>query len=359
LRKDSDSFIMRKTERTLRKSYRNRWFSATMAAIPAAVFPTMASAQLVFNDDFNTAGSAANYNVYVTPGATGPSSDATFGYNYGALPSVGGLAIPLAPHTTDGSTLGLRLRVDNLQTSVGTVLGAITVATKTLSLPSRFVLSADVWGNYIGGTSIAASGSNGSTGAGVGVGTSGSGLTYPVSNDGLLVDTFHDNGGGANQQYRLYLDNAHPNPTTSAYWSAGTGANSASYTDPYYSFLTSHTAPAGQTTFAPATQGGSTPAGIIGFAWHTMTITQDGLNLTWAIDNVTITTVPDSALTFGGSQISLNAIDSGLTGNSAANNQLLNADIWDNLTITQIPEPASISLLGLGAVGLWLARRRK
>jgi hypothetical protein len=90
-----------------------------------------------------------------------------------------------------------------------------------------------------------------------------------------------------------------------------------------------------------------------------MTMTQDGVNVTWAIDGHTIATVPDSAVTFGGSQVSLGADDTGLTGSSAALNQTLNADIWDNLTINAIPEPASISLLGLGAAGLFLARRRK
>jgi hypothetical protein len=329
-----------------------RSVAAAMLALPVAVFPTIGSAS-IFSDDFNSAGSAANYNVFITAGATGPSSDATFAYDYSAL------GIPVAPHTTDSTTLGLRLRVDNLQSSVGTVVGAISVATKTLSLPSQYVMTADVWGNYIGGTSIAASGVNGSTGAAMGIGTAGTSLQYIVANDGLLVETFHDNGGGANQQYRLYLDNTHPNPTTAPYWAAGTSSTSASYTDPYYSFLTSHTAPAFQSTTYPTTQGGSTPAGIIGFAWHTMTITQDGVNVTWAIDGTTIATVPDSALTFAGSQVSLAAIDSGLSGSSAANNQLLNADIWDNLTITAVPEPASLSLLGLGVVGVLVARRRK
>jgi hypothetical protein len=331
-----------------------RLVAAAMAVLPAAIFPAISSAA-VYSDDFNSAADAANYNVLITAGATGPSSDATFGYDYSAL------GIPAAPHTADSTTLGLRLRVDNLQSSVGTVVGAIAVATKGLSLPSQYVVSADVWGNYIGGTSIAASGANGSTGAAMGIGTSGTSLQYIVANDGLLVETFHDNGGGANGAYRVYANNTSPRPTpaNSSYYAAGTGANSATYTDPYYSFLTSQTAPAAQLTLSPATQGGSTPAGIIGFAWHTMTITQDGVNVTWAIDGHIITTVPDSALTFGGSQVSLGADDSGLTGSSAANNQLLNADIWDNLTITAVPEPASISLLGLGAVGLLLARRRK
>jgi hypothetical protein len=223
------------------------------------------------------------------------------------------------------------------------------------------VVSADVWGNYIGGTSIAASGANGSTGVAMGVGTSGTSLQYVAGNDGLLVEAFHDNGGGANAEYRVYVGNTSPRPTpaNSSYYAAGTSATSASYTDPYYNFLTSQTAPAAQVTLSSATQGGSTPGGIIGFAWHTFTVTQDGVNMTWAIDGHTITTVPDSALTLGGSQVSLGADDSGLSGSSVANNQLLNADMWDNLTITAIPEPTSISLLGLGAVGLLLARRRK
>jgi len=312
------------------------------------------NAQILYSDDFNSTLDAANYNVYITPGATGPSSDATFGYDYSAL------GIPVAPHTADATTLGLRLRVDNLQNSVGTVVGAIEVATKGLSLPSQYVVSADVWGNYIGGASIASSGANGSTAAAMGIGTSGTSLQYIVSNDGLLVETFHDNGGGANGQYRVYVNNTSPRPTpvNSLYYAAGTSATSASYTDPYYSFLTTHTAPAAQLTLSPSTQGGSTPAGIIGFAWHTMTITQDGVNVTWAIDGVTITTVPDSALTFGGSQVSLGADDSGLSGSSVAINQLLNADIWDNLKITAVPEPVTGSLVILGTAGLFLARRR-
>src|ERR1035437_9839750 len=336
----------------MRKMNRNCLVAAAMAALPAALFPAISSAA-IYSDDFNSAAGAANYNIFITAGATGPSSDATFGYDYSAL------GIPVAPHTADSTTLGLRLRTDNLQSSVGTVVGAVSVATKGLSLPSQYVVSADVWGNYIGGTSIAASGANGSTGMAMGIGTAGTSLQYIAGNDGLLVEAFHDNGGGANQAYRVYTDATHPNPTTSSYFAAGTSTSSASYTDPYYSFLTSQTAPAAQVTLSSATQGGSTPAGVMGFAWHTMTITQDGVNMTWEIDGLTITTVPDSALTFAGGQVSLAAIDTGLSGNSTAINQLLNADIWDNLTITVVPEPTSISLLGLGIAGLFLARRRK
>ena len=330
-----------------------------LAAVAAMSVASWSSAAVLLSDGFNTAASSANYNTYITAGATGPSGDATFGYDYGAAPASGGLAVPVAPHTTDGSTTGLRLRTDNLQSSSGTVVGATEVVTKGLTLPSTYVVQVDVWSNYIGGTNISASGSNGTTGVTVGVGTSGNSIQYVAANDGLLTEGFGDNGGGANQAYRLYLDNTHPNPTTASYWAAGTSTTSASNTDPYYTgFLPSVSAPSAQSTFS-STQSGSTAAGTLGFAWHTWTITNDGTNFIWAIDGNTITTSPVSAVTLGGNQVSLGNDDTGLTGNSSANNQLFNAELFDNLTITDttVPEPASLGLLAVAALPL-LRRRR-
>lgn len=329
---------------------------AALVICACAAVPMAAHAAPLLSDDFDTAGSASNYNTFITAGATGASGDVRFGFDYAA--AANGLFVPSAPHSTGGSTVGVAIRTDNLQSSVGTVVGASAIATKNLNLPSVFKLSVDVWGNYIGGsttTGIAASGSNGTSGIAVGIGTSGTALQYVAANDGLLVEGFPDNGGGANQAYRTYTNNVHPNPTTATYWSAGTSASSATFSDPYYaSFAPATGAPASQAS-AALTQSGTTPVGVLGFAWHTMTITGDGTNYIWAVDGKTITTVPYSAVTLGGKNISLGNDDTGLSGNSTAANQLYNVMIFDNLVIT--PEPTTLSLLGLG--GAMLVRRRK
>jgi hypothetical protein len=119
--------------------------------------------------------------------------------------------------------------------------------------------------------------------------------------------------------------------------------------------------PTGQSTFAPTTQGGSTTAGTLGFAWHTWTITNDTANVTWAIDGKTIATIPTADYTSAGSQISLGNIDTGLTGNSTANGQLFNAHIFDNLVVNDypaVPEPSTVLLCLVGMMGWFGARRR-
>lgn len=337
-----------------------RVHSAILAALAAVSMPIVSSAaNTVYSDDFNT-DTSANYFQFVTKtsGAT-PSGDATWGYDYSAL------GIPSAPGTFDGTTLGLRLRTDNLgNTGDGNVIGVMSVVTKNVpTLSAPFTMVANVWGNYIGGTSLAASGSNGTTYTGAGIGASGTKQQSPLLNEGALFATSHD-GGGGDTDYRAYTGGTRQ-LASSGFYAAGTsttsGSASTNHTASYYSFLGSHTAPSAQTTISPSTQGGSTPVGIIGFAWHTYVIQDDGTNVKWFIDNTIIATVPVSSLpTFAGSQVSLTAFDSATGGNTAANNQLLNADIWDNLTVYDglVPEPTSLSLIGLGGLTL-LQRRRK
>lgn len=308
---------------------------------------------VVFSDDFNT-NTSANYNVFQTKtSGGGDTSDATWAYDYGAAPGSGGLSIPVAPNTTDSTTLGLRLRVGSLGNTSGAAVGAITVVTNSLSLSAPYSVKADVWGNYIGGTSIASGGTNSTTGAAIGIGTSGTGLQSPNGNDGMLADALRD-GGSTSTTYRVYTNNT--NQPDGPMFTAGTRNRTNAF---YTSAFPPNTAPAGQSAFAPATQGGSTVAGIIGFSWHTFELLNDGTNVFWYLDSTLIATVPVSAFTTGGQQISLNAIDINTGGNTAGNAPLFNADIWDNLVVTAIPEPGSMTLLGVAGAGLLFRRWRR
>lgn len=349
-----------------------------LALLLAAAAPGAAHAQVLFSDDFtNATTSGANYNIFQTMTATSngsPTSDATFAYDYSAL------GIPVAPHSTDGQTLGLRLRVDNLANSAsGYTVGAITVATKNLDLTSTnataYTVQADVWGNFIGsGTSVAVSGSNGTTAAAMGLGTAGTGLQSITNNDGILAYALHDGAAGATNNtqsgaYRMY--NKTTTYTDNSYYAAttdGTFGPRDSRNSFYTRLFPSQAPPAKQSdTSQPtgsATQGGMTTAGNIGFAWHTFTLTQTGVSVVWAIDGTTIATVQNSSIVgnLGGTQVSLNAIDTGTGGSSVVLNQLYNADIWDNLTVTQIapvPEPAGMTLVGFAGVAAWARYRRR
>ena len=68
-----------------------RSFYSILAMTLCTIAPSIASAVVIYSDDFN-ADTSANYNTFVTAGATGPSGDSTFVYNYGADPASGGLA---------------------------------------------------------------------------------------------------------------------------------------------------------------------------------------------------------------------------------------------------------------------------
>src|SRR5580704_4634784 len=152
-----------------RDSHLTMAFAALALVLPA--FGAAAHAQ-IFSDNFNTATSANNYNVFSsTAGAGGAATGtATFAFNYSTL------GIPSAPNGLgDTSTIGLRVQSDETGNTSPDVLGAISVVTKNLVLPAQYKVQVSVWGNYIGGTTINdAGGSNGTTGPTVGIGSKGS-----------------------------------------------------------------------------------------------------------------------------------------------------------------------------------------
>jgi PEP-CTERM motif len=349
----------------LRNSQMTRIRLAALAlAVSAFGAPAVQAQAILFSDTFGTA-SASNYNIFQTTGTGGVNTGSvTFGFNYNST-----LGIPQAPNSIgDTSMTGLRVQSDQLANTTSDILGAVSVVTKNVALPSVYTLKVNVWSNFIGGTTINdANGSNGTTAPVVATSVKGATYSSATTNSaagegGFMTAAVRD---GSTPTYRVYVNGVNQGFSNNN-WGIYSAASSSSdataqnYTNAYYmSLFPSVSAPTAQST-AATTQTGSTLAGVFGFAWHAVTVANDGTNTTWTIDNTLIATVADTAYTVGGPQIALGDLDTNTSASSAANGPTYNFDVFADLVITTpVPEPGTISLLGLAGAGLLIRRRRK
>ena len=109
----------------------------------------------------------------------------------------------------------------------------------------------------------------------------------------------------------------------------------------------------------PTEQTGTTRPGAVGFAWRDVEITKIGNTVTWTIDDLLIATVNTSSLTFGGNNILFQYFDTngGISTDPSASALLFG--LFDNITVTQIPEPSTFALAILSGGLFWSLRRRK
>src|SRR5438445_9531414 len=118
------------------------------------------------------------------------------------------MGIPAAPHTTVGTTKGLRLR-SNLG-PVSSVNGttsktaAVSVSPTGQSFTAPYKVTVDAWGNYLG--PLGASGANATECMSVGVGTNGTTPIYSFNPSGALTFATVRDGGTTNTDYRIYTN---------------------------------------------------------------------------------------------------------------------------------------------------------
>jgi hypothetical protein len=317
------------------------------------------SAVTLFSDNFNT-NTSANWTKNAFPGANAATQTAEFAFDYSPF------GIPPAPSSAD--TLGLRLRANvpivggvEVTTRPAGVQSGLSMSPTGQNFGTSYKLEFYAWSNFFGSANAQGLADNANSEGGTAntlfaVGTSGTvplvaGNPNAISGstvDGIAFATTADGGIGSDWRVLPKSGTAVPSATAGVYAAAPTGSTTASSNaDPYYvAKFPTQTAPTVQQTIATAEYGsdaspvmaGNMQAGSFGFAWHKVTVTKTGGNVTWDVDDNRIAQYDASALTLGGNNIAIGQSD---VNTSTARHPSLVFTVFDNLTVTDLP-PAGL-----------------
>jgi hypothetical protein len=304
---------------------------------------SVASATELFVADFEV-DPTANWTVN-DPGLSDTLVD--FFYDYSAI------GVPSAP--SGAGTRGLKMTANNS----GNIFSGFSVSPTGQSFAGDYVLTFDLWQNYVGPLG---SGGSGSTQLSTfGIGTAGDVAFWPGAPVKESVAFGVTLDGGSASDYRVY-DSSAPtsHPAGSSVYSAPGGANNGS--DPYYAGFGGESAPAAQLVLFPG-QVGSTDSGEIAFAWREVLIDVSGGFATWFIDGLQIAQVDLMSLTLGGGNILFGHSDTNGSSSADPNDSLLNITLIDNIRVeaarNRVPEPASGALVAFGLAAMLCLRRRR
>jgi hypothetical protein len=316
---------------------------AVLASVAAS---NEAFSQIVYSDDFDV-DHTANWNVNLGSGG-GANNAANIFFDYNTI------GIPSAPNSTGGSTRGVKLEANFGAAGAAT---GVSISPIGGNFTGNYMVTFDMWINYNGPLNVGGSGSTLMTGGGIGT-TGTTSINHATPSGAVWFAATGDGGNGDSPgDYRAYVGGAVLAPSTGAYY-AGTGTGARNDTMTYYNPLGSKTAPAAQIGLF-AQQSDTTRPGAAGMAWHTVTITKNGNFLKYSIDSLDIANVDISAVTFAGNNILLVHSDINTTISSDPNRRDLAFGLIDNVTVTLIPEPATVAVALLGGLGLFLLRWRR
>ncbi len=262
----------------------NAYGSVTSRVMALTVYPPQTT---VFLDAFET-NSAARWQV----NRSSADTRATFDYDYSAM------GIPSAPHSTGGTTRGLRLEANLAAGAVA----ALSLSPANQSFAGDYRVRFDMWINANGPFPGGGTGSTEHLTAGVGTagnrvqwtatGSTADGYWFAADGEGQASDTSPTTG-----DYRAHVG-ASLQSTTSGVYTAGTNTTAKGNGDGYYldAFPTEQAAPAlQQTNYAQQT--GVCAAGTLGFAWHEVVVAHRGSTVDWAVDGIRLATITNAAFT--------------------------------------------------------------
>lgn len=315
-----------------------------LASVLGAIVPLSAQAQL-FSDDFDGGTSAANWNTYLSAA----DGQFNFAYDYSTYtpgnPEWNTSPIPSAPRSTGGSTIGLRMAIND----TAAARQSMSAFPKLQSFSGNYRLRFDMWVNYpgtVGGTGTGVAGSTETAAFGINlpseqaVGATGaSGHSAPANSVWFAVNG--EGGSSATsttlRDYNSFLGGTLQFGDAGGF--AATGTSREDHSNAYY-----------QTLF-PASLSYQTP-GAPGKQWVTVDLEQIGNTTTWSMNGTLIATRTGTSITSG--NFFLGYFDHFNGSSTPAADSFV---IYDNIEV--VPEPASMAALALGVGGLLLKRRRR
>jgi len=352
-------------------------FCALTGAVCLAtgVFGSSARATVLYSEDFDsdhTANWTFASSIASDTANNNSGGEANVFFDYGTA-----AGIPTAPHSVGGSTRGMKMESNVPGTAL---FSGMSMSPNGTSITGNFTMTWDSWQNANGPFPGGGSGSTQMTMGGYG--SNGTTVQFP---GGPITNTVYFGGtaeGGSSNDYRSYLGNggftgtpptltvasgslqpeAQKNPDGTPVYAAGAATGSTNNSNAYYASLGTNTPPAAQTALF-AQQTGATAVGTLGMVWRQWEVQKIGTIITWKVDGKLISTIDTNmnpAFAFDGSDIFFGQFDINATSSTDSNARALLFGLVDNIVVTdQVPEPASILLLSLGAVTTVMRRKRR
>lgn len=298
-----------------------------------ALLPSALNAQVVFSDlNMNTPGSWTVNNSFGALNANPIDYQANFGVSYTSA-----LGVPQDPYSS--STTALQLKVNETSANQAGVSASPT----SLLLSGAFSLTFDMWWNYNSGGFTTGSSQIGA----YGLTTAYNQVQGPSGiGSGQLFGVLTDNGSST--AYRSYNGGA---ALPVGAYAAGSQSSANAY---YTALFPSASVPATETAL-DSNQSGSTAAGTPSFRWVQVAVTYSGGVLSESLNGTLIASYSVASV---GPDIFLGMYDINSSGAGVTGLADQNYVLFDNLAVTQIPEPTSCALGILGGAGLFLVRRR-
>lgn len=181
--------------------------------------------EIAFAETFDTPSSALNWDLFQGSENGIPDYTVDWSFDYNTYFSTfNGTTIPPAPNTTNGTTRGVRLTVNNSD-AIGATTG-VSLYPKNQSFSGAYSLKFDLWLNYPGGPG--GSGSTGSTEhfiCGINHASSQVNWASASPSDGIFFAM--DGEGGTTTDYRAYVGNTGGSPTSLSFANSGFSASGA------------------------------------------------------------------------------------------------------------------------------------